>query len=72
MVILYMRVLVFSIIKKSHNNYGMKNTDYQRYRRFCTHKVQKIRKTMGYKFGTKTKFIKKDIIRDNANDKKIL
>ncbi len=65
-------LIVFSIIKKSHNNYGIKNTDYRRYRNYCVRKIRKIRKAINYKLGTKNKFIKKDIVRDNQNDKRVL
>jgi hypothetical protein len=35
-------------------------------------KIRKIRKAINYKLGTKNKFIKKDIVRDNQNDKRVL
>jgi len=35
-------------------------------------KIRKIRKSINYKYGTKNKFFKKDIIKDNVNDKKTL
>lgn len=43
-----------------------------RYRRYCTSKINKIRKVMDYKYGNRTKFAKKDITVDRAEDKKIL
>ena len=43
-----------------------------RYRKYCSAKIIKIRKAINYKFGTKTKFLKKDIVKDNINDKRIL
>jgi signal recognition particle subunit SRP68 len=65
-------LIVFSIIKKSHNSYGIKNTDYRRYKNYCGRKIRKIRKGVNYKLGTKNKFLKKDIVKDMGNDKKIL
>lgn len=43
-----------------------------RYRRYCTRKVNKLRKVMEYKYGNRTKFIKKDITIDKAEDKRVL
>lgn len=43
-----------------------------RYRRYCTRKVDKLRKGMDYKYGNRTKFVKKDIMADKQTDKKIL
>lgn len=64
--------IVFSILKKSHNNYGIKNGDYCRYRIYCGRKIRKIRKTINFKLGTKNKFLKKDITRDIQSDKRVL
>jgi signal recognition particle subunit SRP68 len=72
LIVIYIAKKVFQIIKKSHNNYGIKSTDYHRYRNYCVRKIKKIRKSMNYKFGTKNKFFKKDIVKDNIGDKKIL
>jgi signal recognition particle subunit SRP68 len=43
-----------------------------RYRRYCTRKINKLRKTLDYKYGSRTKFIKKDITHDKSEDKRIL
>lgn len=43
-----------------------------RYRRYCTRKINKLRKLMDYKYGNRTKFIKKDITADRPDDKRIL
>jgi signal recognition particle subunit SRP68 len=63
---------VFLLAKTAQNSYGIKNSDYERYRRYCAKKIEKLRKSMGIKYGTKTKFIKKDIIKEKQNDSKIL
>jgi hypothetical protein len=36
------------------------------YRRYCTRKINKLRKAMDYKYGSRTKFIKKDISSDKS------
>jgi signal recognition particle subunit SRP68 len=64
--------LVFLLIKTTQASYGVKNGDYYRYRRYCSRKVLKLRKTINYKYGTKNKHIKKDIASEKGNDKKIL
>jgi hypothetical protein len=43
-----------------------------RYRRYSARKVEKLRKAMQYKYGNRTKFIKKDITLDKNEDKRIL
>lgn len=64
--------IVFLIAKNSQNSFGVKTGDYMRYRRYCTRKVNKLRKVMEYKYGNRTKFIKKDITIDKSEDKRVL
>lgn len=64
--------IVFLIAKNAQNSYGVKTGDYMRYRRYCTRKVNKLRKAMDYKYGSRTKFVKKDITADRPDDKRIL
>lgn len=54
-------MIVFLLAKSAQNSYGVKNGDYLRYRRYCTRKIDKIRATMNYKYGNRTRFNKKDI-----------
>lgn len=64
--------LVFLLTKTAQNAYGMKNGDYSRYRRYCSHKVFKLRQSLGLKLGNKTKFIRKDLVKEKPNDSKTL
>lgn len=50
----------------------MKNGDYSRYRRYCSHKVLKLRQSLGIKHGNKTKFIRKDYVKERPSDSKTL
>lgn len=68
----YSTHLVFLLIKTAQNSFGLKNGDYTRYRNYCAHKVHKLRHNLGIKFGTKFKFIKKDLAKEYAHDSKIL
>ena len=54
---------VFLLTKTAQNSFGLKNGDYARYRRYCSNKVLKLRHRMGVKFGTKMKFIRKDLLK---------
>ncbi len=60
------------IVKNSQNSFGVKTGDYMRYRRYCTRKIEKLRKAMQYKYGNRTKFIKKDVTVDKSDDKRVL
>jgi signal recognition particle subunit SRP68 len=50
----------------------MKNGDYARYRLYCSHKVFKLRQSLGLKLGNKTKFIRKDFVKEKPNESKTL
>jgi signal recognition particle subunit SRP68 len=60
------------LTKTAQNAYGMKNGDYSRYRRYCSHKVFKLRQSLGIKHGNKTKFVRKDYVKEKPNDSKTL
>jgi signal recognition particle subunit SRP68 len=52
---------------------GIKRGDFERYRNYCTGKVKKIRKAMGFKYSTpKIKFTPKKIELDRAKDPRVL
>ena len=65
-------ILVFLLIKTAQTNYGMKNSDYARYRLYCSRKINKLRNSMNFKYGTKSKYIKRDILEERPNDCKII
>lgn len=50
----------------------MKNADYGRYRRYCSHKVLKLRQALAIKHGNKTKFVRRDYLRERPEDSKTL
>lgn len=50
----------------------MKNGDYGRYRRYCGHKVLKLRQSLAIKHGNKTKFVRRDYLKERPNDSKTL
>jgi len=52
---------------------GIKRGDFQRYRNYCTSKVKKIRKSMGFKYSSpKVKFSAKRIEVERARDPRVL
>lgn len=60
------------LTKTAQNAYGIKGADYARYRRYCNHKILKLRHSMGVKLGNKSKFIRRNIVKEKPNDSKIL
>jgi signal recognition particle subunit SRP68 len=63
---------VFLLIKSAQNAYGLKSGDYGRYRRYCGHKVIKLRHSLGIKHGSKTKFVKRDYLKERPTESKTL
>jgi hypothetical protein len=55
------------MIKTAQHSFGIKNGDYMRYRKYCSRKIDKLRKAINYKCGNKNKFFKKDILKDKPN-----
>jgi signal recognition particle subunit SRP68 len=61
------------IVSGAQKNNGLKRGDFQRYRNYCTGKVKKIRKSMGFKYsGPKVKFSSKRIEVERAKDPRVL
>ncbi|KAL4429755.1 hypothetical protein ABPG74_004392 [Tetrahymena malaccensis] len=61
---------ISQIIKTSQSQNGLKHSDFQRYRKYCGHKVYKLRKLM--KFSHEKKYQKKQIHIERLNDPKML
>jgi signal recognition particle subunit SRP68 len=63
-------IVVSQLIKASQSQNGLKHADYGRYRRYCVHKVKRIRKTMKFSYGKKYHTL--DITKERQNDPKLL
>ncbi|CAG10775.1 unnamed protein product, partial [Tetraodon nigroviridis] len=64
---------VLQIIKESQQQHGLRHGDYQRYRRgYCSRRLRRLRKTLGFKMGNRHKFIGKKITAEMLSDSRYL
>uniref|UniRef100_A0A3B4DEX2 Signal recognition particle subunit SRP68 n=1 Tax=Pygocentrus nattereri TaxID=42514 RepID=A0A3B4DEX2_PYGNA len=60
---------VLQIIKDSQQQHGLRHGDYQRYRGYCSRRLRRLRKTLGFKMGNRYKYSGKkvtvEMVRDN-------
>ncbi|ORX72887.1 hypothetical protein DL89DRAFT_255056 [Linderina pennispora] len=57
---------LLSYIHDSRQTYGLRSQDYTRYRRFCAHRLQRVRKSVKLSQGTGTTFKRKEVTAENA------
>ncbi|XP_048467098.1 signal recognition particle subunit SRP68 [Rhincodon typus] len=62
---------ILQIIKDSQQQHGLRHEDYQRYRGYCSRRLRRLRKALGFKMGNKHKFTGKkvttEILSDNSS-----
>ncbi|KAJ1962536.1 signal recognition particle subunit srp68 [Dipsacomyces acuminosporus] len=58
---------VFGYIHDSRQTYGLRAQDYTRYRRYCAHRLQRVRKSVKLTQGAATAFRKKEVTDENAS-----
>uniref|UniRef100_A0A4W6EZ71 Signal recognition particle subunit SRP68 n=1 Tax=Lates calcarifer TaxID=8187 RepID=A0A4W6EZ71_LATCA len=46
---------ILQIIKESQQQHGLRHGDYQRYRGYCSRRLRRLRKTLGFKMGNRHK-----------------
>uniref|UniRef100_A0A3B4DGH0 Signal recognition particle subunit SRP68 n=1 Tax=Pygocentrus nattereri TaxID=42514 RepID=A0A3B4DGH0_PYGNA len=60
---------LLQIIKDSQQQHGLRHGDYQRYRGYCSRRLRRLRKTLGFKMGNRYKYSGKkvtvEMVRDN-------
>nr|CAG4646195.1 EOG090X04NF [Macrothrix elegans] len=59
-------------IKEAQQQHGLRHGDYQRYRTYCSSRLQRLRKVVHLPQGDKKHFKKKDVTMDNLKDEKFL
>ncbi|KAJ2474241.1 signal recognition particle subunit srp68 [Coemansia sp. RSA 2322] len=57
---------LFGYIHEARQTHGLRAQDYQRYRRFCAHRLRNVRKVAKLTQGTSTSYRKKDVSADPA------
>ncbi|RVE76625.1 hypothetical protein OJAV_G00010630 [Oryzias javanicus] len=63
---------ILQIIKESQQQHGLRHGDYQRYRGYCSRRLRRLRKTLGFKMGNRHKFVGKKITEDMLTDSRYL
>lgn len=63
---------ILQIIKESQQQHGLRHGDYQRYRGYCSRRLRRLRKTLGFKMGNKHKFVGKKITVEMLSDSRYL
>ncbi|KAI8325028.1 hypothetical protein GQ54DRAFT_37472 [Martensiomyces pterosporus] len=58
---------VFGYIHDSRQTYGLRAQDYTRYRRYCAHRLQRVRKAVKLTQGSSAAFRKKEVTAENAS-----
>uniref|UniRef100_H2S1X0 Signal recognition particle subunit SRP68 n=1 Tax=Takifugu rubripes TaxID=31033 RepID=H2S1X0_TAKRU len=66
------RPRLLQIIKESQQQHGLRHGDYQRYRGYCSRRLRRLRKTLGFKMGNRHKFIGKKITAEMLSDSRYL
>ncbi|XP_034045228.1 signal recognition particle subunit SRP68 [Thalassophryne amazonica] len=63
---------ILQIIKESQQQHGLRHGDYQRYRGYCSRRLRRLRKTLGFKMGNRHKYIGKKISVEVLSDSRFL
>lgn len=63
---------ILQIIKESQQQHGLRHGDYQRYRGYCSRRLRRLRKTLGFKMGNRHKFVGKKITVELLSDSRYL
>ncbi|KAF6718898.1 Signal recognition particle subunit SRP68 [Oryzias melastigma] len=63
---------ILQIIKESQQQHGLRHGDYQRYRGYCSRRLRRLRKTLGFKMGNRHKFVGKKITEEMLTDSRYL
>ncbi|KAJ8002049.1 hypothetical protein DPEC_G00175770 [Dallia pectoralis] len=61
---------ILQIIKDSQQQHGLRHGDYQRYRGYCSRRLRRLRKTLGFKCGNRHKFTGKKVTVEMLSDNK--
>eukprot|EP00088_Acartia_fossae_P053457 TRINITY_DN6090_c0_g1_i2.p1 TRINITY_DN6090_c0_g1~~TRINITY_DN6090_c0_g1_i2.p1 ORF type:complete len:596 (+),score=215.24 TRINITY_DN6090_c0_g1_i2:37-1824(+) len=63
---------VLAVIREAQQKHGLRHSDYQRYRGYCSRRLRRLRKALGLVQGEKKKFNKKDVTENVLKDEKHL
>ncbi|MEE6518674.1 hypothetical protein FKM82_029803, partial [Ascaphus truei] len=63
---------ILQIIKESQQQHGLRHGDFQRYRGYCSRRLRRLRKTLGFKMGNRHKFTGKKVTVEVLSDSRYL
>ncbi|GAA6074087.1 signal recognition particle subunit SRP68 [Tachysurus ichikawai] len=63
---------ILQIIKDSQQQHGLRHGDYQRYRGYCSRRLRRLRKTLGFRMGNRHKFTGKKVTVEILSDNRYL
>ncbi|KAG5853746.1 hypothetical protein ANANG_G00029560 [Anguilla anguilla] len=63
---------ILQIIKESQQQHGLRHGDYQRYRGYCSRRMRRLRKTLGFRMGNRHKFTGKKVTVEMLSDNRYL
>jgi len=63
---------VLSLTREQQQKHGLRHSDYQRYRGYCSRRLRRIRKAVGLVQGERKKFHKKEVTGESLKDEKHL
>jgi len=63
---------VLTVIGEQQQKHGLRHSDYQRYRNYCSRRLRRLRKAVGLVQGEKKKFHKKEVTEEILNEEKHL
>lgn len=63
---------ILKVIKDAQQQHGLRHEDYQRYRGYCTRRIERLRKTLHLPQGDKRHFKKRDVTEQHLKDEKFL
>ncbi|XP_067860481.1 signal recognition particle subunit SRP68 [Heptranchias perlo] len=63
---------ILQIIKDSQQQHGLRHEDYQRYRGYCSRRLRRLRKALGFKMGNRHKFTGKKVTAEILSDNRYL
>nr|CAG4640797.1 EOG090X04NF [Eulimnadia texana] len=63
---------ILKVIRDAQQQHGLRHGDYQRYRSYCSRRLQRLRKALHFVQGDKKHFKKKEVTVDNLKDERFL
>lgn len=63
---------ILKVIHECQQQHGLRHSDYQRYRGYCTRRIQRLRQTLHFPQGDKRHFKRRDVTESHLKDERFL